>query len=92
MILARVSPVTHSIGNCVKRVIVIVASVIVFRNPVTTQNAIGAAGWRGREEGPGGCGGLGGKGGETGECSTVISHAYGATLVRAPHPRGRHKP
>ena len=43
MILSRVSPVTHSIGNCVKRIIVIVASVIVFRNPVTTTNAIGTA-------------------------------------------------
>eukprot|EP00892_Ulva_mutabilis_P010073 jgi/Ulvmu1/7438/UM036_0099.1 len=40
MILARVSPVTHSIGNCVKRVIVIVASVIVFKNPMSTQTMI----------------------------------------------------
>lgn len=43
MILQRVSPVTHSIGNCVKRVVVIVASVIAFRNPVSAQNAIGTA-------------------------------------------------
>ena len=42
MILQRVSPVTHSIGNCLKRVIVIVASVIFFRNPMGTQNIIGA--------------------------------------------------
>jgi hypothetical protein len=41
MILQRVSPVTHSIGNCVKRVAVIVASVIVFRNPMPIQNSIG---------------------------------------------------
>jgi solute carrier family 35 protein E1 len=41
MILSRVSPVTHSIGNCVKRVVVIVSSVIVFQTTVTTQNAIG---------------------------------------------------
>eukprot|EP01023_Acetabularia_acetabulum_P062518 TRINITY_DN7706_c0_g1_i1.p1 TRINITY_DN7706_c0_g1~~TRINITY_DN7706_c0_g1_i1.p1 ORF type:complete len:406 (-),score=54.68 TRINITY_DN7706_c0_g1_i1:206-1378(-) len=41
MILEQVSPVTHSIGNCVKRVIVIVASVVVFQNPVSQQNAIG---------------------------------------------------
>lgn len=41
MILSRVSPVTHSIGNCVKRVVVIVASVIAFQNPMSTQNAIG---------------------------------------------------
>ena len=31
MILERVSPVTHSIGNCVKRVVVIVAAVIFFK-------------------------------------------------------------
>lgn len=41
MILQRVSPVTHSVGNCVKRVIVIVASVLVFKNPMSQQNAIG---------------------------------------------------
>ena len=43
MILQRVSPVTHSIGNCLKRVIVIVTSVIVFQNPMSRQNMIGAA-------------------------------------------------
>ncbi len=43
MILQRVSPVTHSIGNCVKRVVVIVSSVIVFQTPVSTLNAIGTA-------------------------------------------------
>ncbi len=41
MILSRVSPVTHSIGNCVKRVAVIVASLIIFQNPISTQNAAG---------------------------------------------------
>ena len=35
MILSRVTPVTHSIGNCVKRVVVIVSSVIFFQTPVT---------------------------------------------------------
>lgn len=34
MILSRVTPVTHSIGNCVKRVVVIVSSVIFFGTPV----------------------------------------------------------
>ncbi|PNW80135.1 hypothetical protein CHLRE_08g379350v5 [Chlamydomonas reinhardtii] len=43
MILSRVSPVTHSIGNCVKRVVVIAASVLFFRNPVSLQNALGTA-------------------------------------------------
>ena len=41
MILQRVSPVTHSIGNCLKRVIVIVASVIFFQNPMSQQNMLG---------------------------------------------------
>lgn len=41
MILSRVAPVTHSICNSVKRVVVIVASVIAFNHPLSTQNAIG---------------------------------------------------
>lgn len=43
MILQRVTPVTHSVGNCVKRVVVIVASVIAFNTPVSKQNAFGTA-------------------------------------------------
>ncbi|KAL0356103.1 UNVERIFIED_CONTAM: Phosphoenolpyruvate/phosphate translocator 1, chloroplastic [Sesamum radiatum] len=41
MILQRVSPVTHSVGNCVKRVVVIVTSVIFFRTPVSPINSLG---------------------------------------------------
>ncbi|KAJ4712351.1 Phosphoenolpyruvate/phosphate translocator chloroplastic-like [Melia azedarach] len=41
MILQRVSPVTHSVGNCVKRVVVIVSSVIFFQTPVSLVNALG---------------------------------------------------
>ena len=41
MILQRVSPVTHSIGNCIKRVIIIIAAVVVFQNPMPLQNQIG---------------------------------------------------
>lgn len=41
MILARVSPVTHSVGNCVKRVVVIVTSVLFFRDPVSPINSLG---------------------------------------------------
>ncbi|KAH9624556.1 hypothetical protein KSS87_000710 [Heliosperma pusillum] len=41
MILQRVSPITHSVGNCVKRVVVIVSSVIFFRTPVSPINALG---------------------------------------------------
>lgn len=41
MILQRVSPVTHSVGNCVKRVVVIVSSVLVFKTPVSPINSLG---------------------------------------------------
>jgi len=42
-ILSRVSPVSHSVMNTLKRVAVIVASVLVFRNPVSLANALGTA-------------------------------------------------
>ncbi|CAK7328880.1 unnamed protein product [Dovyalis caffra] len=41
MILQRVSPVTHSVGNCVKRVVVIVSSVLFFKTPVSAINSMG---------------------------------------------------
>lgn len=41
MILQRVSPVTHSVGNCVKRVVVIITSVLFFRTPVSLINGVG---------------------------------------------------
>ncbi|CAL9767154.1 unnamed protein product [Musa acuminata subsp. burmannicoides] len=41
MILAEVSPITHSVGNCVKRVVVIISSVLFFRTPVSPLNSIG---------------------------------------------------
>ncbi|KAH7866080.1 hypothetical protein Vadar_015371 [Vaccinium darrowii] len=41
MILQRVSPVTHSVSNCVKRVVVIISSVLFFRTPVSPINSIG---------------------------------------------------
>ncbi|KAG8049484.1 hypothetical protein GUJ93_ZPchr0009g279 [Zizania palustris] len=41
MILSRVSPVSHSVGNCVKRVVVIVTSVLFFRTPVSPINSLG---------------------------------------------------
>lgn len=40
-ILSQVSAVTHSVANCVKRVVVIVAAVIFFRHPVSPLNIIG---------------------------------------------------
>ncbi|KAK7266063.1 hypothetical protein RIF29_18703 [Crotalaria pallida] len=42
-ILQLVSPVTHSVGNCVKRVVVIVSSVIFFQTPVSLVNTLGTA-------------------------------------------------
>jgi solute carrier family 35 protein E1 len=39
----QVTPVTHSIGNCVKRVVVIVSAVIFFQTPVSPINALGTA-------------------------------------------------
>lgn len=41
MILKRVSPVTHSIGNSVKRAVVIVASIFFFQTKMTSLNIIG---------------------------------------------------
>lgn len=43
MILQMVSPVSHSVGNSVKRVVVIVSSVFFFRTPVSPLNSIGTA-------------------------------------------------
>ncbi|CAL0330132.1 unnamed protein product [Lupinus luteus] len=43
MILQRVSPVSHSVGNCVKRVVVIASSVLFFKTPVSPVNAFGTA-------------------------------------------------
>ncbi|KAI9078084.1 hypothetical protein K1719_040009 [Acacia pycnantha] len=42
-ILQMVSPVTHSVGNCVKRVVVIVSSIIFFQTPVSLVNTVGTA-------------------------------------------------
>lgn len=42
-ILSKVSAVTHSVANCVKRVVVIVAAVAFFRHPVSPLNAVGTA-------------------------------------------------
>jgi len=41
--LGNVHPVTLAVGNTMKRVFILVASVLVFRNPVTLQAAVGSA-------------------------------------------------
>ncbi|GJM94746.1 hypothetical protein PR202_ga11421 [Eleusine coracana subsp. coracana] len=40
-LLARMSPVTHSVANSLKRVVVIASSVIFFRTPISPINALG---------------------------------------------------
>jgi solute carrier family 35 protein E1 len=40
--LAEVAPVTHAVTNTVKRVVIILASVLVFRNPVTKLGMLGS--------------------------------------------------
>lgn len=41
--LDEISPLTFSVGNTMKRIVVIVATVLVFRNPVKPLNALGSA-------------------------------------------------
>lgn len=41
MILQRVSPVTHSVGNCVKRAVVIAMSIVIFKTKMSVLNVIG---------------------------------------------------
>ena len=43
MILSRVSPVKHAVGNCMKRVTVIVVTLLYFKNPVSPLNMAGTA-------------------------------------------------
>ncbi|GMY13339.1 phosphoenolpyruvate/phosphate translocator 2, chloroplastic-like [Fagus crenata] len=43
MILELVSPVTHAVGNCVKRLVVIVSSIIFFQTSVSPTNSLGTA-------------------------------------------------
>mmetsp|Transcript_24508 Transcript_24508/g.27917 ORF Transcript_24508/g.27917 Transcript_24508/m.27917 type:complete len:430 (+) Transcript_24508:235-1524(+) len=40
--LSEVAPVTHAVTNTVKRVVIILASVLVFRNPVTGMGMVGS--------------------------------------------------
>lgn len=40
--LDSVHPITHAVANTVKRVVIIVTSIIVFNNPITRANAMGS--------------------------------------------------
>ena len=41
--LGKVNPVTHAVGNTIKRVVIIVASVIAFKVPMSTGSVIGSS-------------------------------------------------
>jgi len=41
--LGRVNPVTHAVGNTIKRVVIIIASVIAFKTPISTMGVIGSS-------------------------------------------------
>jgi len=41
--LGKVNPVTHAVGNTIKRVVIIVASVIAFKTPLSTGSIIGSS-------------------------------------------------
>lgn len=43
LILSRVSPVTHSVGNCIKRVAVIVISIIFFKTSMNLMSKVGTS-------------------------------------------------
>ncbi|CAN4103467.1 unnamed protein product [Withania somnifera] len=43
MSLNEISPLTFSVGNTMKRISVIVSSIIIFQNPIQPVNALGAA-------------------------------------------------
>merc|ERR1711966_247712 len=41
--LGKVNPVTHAVGNSIKRVVIIVASVVAFKTPMSTGSIIGSS-------------------------------------------------
>jgi solute carrier family 35 protein E1 len=42
LVLGEVHPITLAVGNTLKRTVLIVASLIVFRNPITPTAAVGS--------------------------------------------------
>ena len=42
LLLHKVTPVTHAVGNTIKRVVIIVASVVAFKTPMSTGSIIGS--------------------------------------------------
>merc|ERR1711862_683537 len=41
--LGKVNPVTHAVGNTIKRVVIIVASAVAFKTPMSTGSIIGSS-------------------------------------------------
>lgn len=41
--LGKVNPVTHAVGNTIKRVVIIIASVVAFKTPMSTGSMIGSS-------------------------------------------------
>merc|ERR1712125_237228 len=41
--LGKVNPVTHAVGNTIKRVVIIAASVVAFKTPMSTGSIIGSS-------------------------------------------------
>jgi len=41
--LGKVNPVTHAVGNTIKRVVIIIASVIAFKTPMSTGSIVGSS-------------------------------------------------
>ena len=41
--LGRVNPVTHAVGNTIKRVVIIIASVVAFKTPISGLGIIGSS-------------------------------------------------
>jgi solute carrier family 35 protein E1 len=39
----QVNPVTHAVGNTIKRVVIIIASVVAFKTPMSTGSIIGSS-------------------------------------------------
>ena len=41
--LGKVNPVTHAVGNTIKRVVIIIASVVAFNTPISLLGGVGSA-------------------------------------------------
>jgi solute carrier family 35 protein E1 len=42
-ILSSIHPITHAVGNSLKRVVIIIASVVILKAPISSQGMVGSA-------------------------------------------------